>query len=127
MRFFYKNITNLVVFLLVLTMTACNDINNGYSGVGQGSNLNSINVLTASSESAVAAKQYAYILDGDANAVYMYRINSNGRLSSLASRESVATGNNPWGITVDPTAHFVYIPNYDGDGAHPNGSISQYS
>ena len=63
--------------------------------------------------------QYAYVVDNGNNTVSQYAIDASGLLSAL-SVATVATGNSPQSITVDPSNQYVYVTNL------ADNTISQY-
>jgi 6-phosphogluconolactonase len=63
--------------------------------------------------------QYAYVVNNGDNTVSQYAIDASGTLSSL-SVPTVATGNSPQSITVDPSNKYVYVTNLT------DNTISQY-
>jgi len=84
---------------------------------GSGSGL-AANVVTV----AVACTnlpQYAYVVNNGNNTVSQYAIDASGTLSPL-SVATVATGNSPQSVTVDPSNKYVYVTNL------ADNTISQY-
>ena len=63
--------------------------------------------------------QYAYVVNNGNNTVSQYAIDASGTLSSL-SVATVATGNSPQSVTVDPSQKYVYVTNL------ADNTISQY-
>jgi YVTN family beta-propeller protein len=64
------------------------------------------------------ASKFAYVVNRIDNTVSAYTIDpSSGNLSSIGT---VATGVQPWRITIDPSGHFVYVTD-------ESGSISIYA
>jgi 6-phosphogluconolactonase (cycloisomerase 2 family) len=63
--------------------------------------------------------QYAYVVNNGSNSVSQYSIDASGILSPL-SVATVATGNSPQSITVDPSNKYVYVTNL------ADNTISQY-
>jgi 6-phosphogluconolactonase len=63
--------------------------------------------------------QYAYVVNNGNNTVSQYAIDASGTLSPL-SVATVATGNSPQSITVDPSHQYAYVTNLSDD------TISQY-
>jgi 6-phosphogluconolactonase (cycloisomerase 2 family) len=63
--------------------------------------------------------QYAYVVNNGDNTVSQYSIDASGILSPLTVA-TVATGNSPQSITVDPSNKYVYVTNL------ADNTISQY-
>jgi 6-phosphogluconolactonase (cycloisomerase 2 family) len=63
--------------------------------------------------------QYAYVVNNGGNTVSQFAIDASGILSPL-SVPTVATGNAPQSITVDPSSKYAYVTNL------ANNTISQY-
>jgi 6-phosphogluconolactonase (cycloisomerase 2 family) len=63
--------------------------------------------------------QYAYVVNNGDNTVSQYAIDASGILSPL-SVATIATGNSPQSVTVDPANKFVYVTNL------ADNTISQY-
>jgi 6-phosphogluconolactonase (cycloisomerase 2 family) len=63
--------------------------------------------------------QYAYVVNNGSNTVSQYAIDASGLLSPL-NVASVATGNSPQSITVDPSRKYAYVTNLT------DNTISQY-
>jgi YVTN family beta-propeller protein len=84
---------------------------------GSGSNLMA-NVTTVA-VSCTDLPQYAYVVNNGDNTVSQYAIDVSGTLSPL-SAATVATGNSPQSVTVDPSNKYVYVTNLADD------TISQY-
>jgi 6-phosphogluconolactonase (cycloisomerase 2 family) len=88
-------------------------------------------VVTSGSGSAVMADvtsvavtcadrpQYAYVLNNGDNTVSQFAIGTSGTLTPL-SVATVATGNSPHSITVDPSSRYAYVANFT------DNTISQY-
>lgn len=85
---------------------------------GSGSDLMA-NVTTVS---VVCANlpQYAYVVNNGGNTVSQYAIDASGILSPL-SVATIATGNSPQSVTVDPSSKYVYVTNL------ADNTISQYT
>jgi len=64
--------------------------------------------------------QFAYVVNNGNNTVFQYSIDGATGLLVPQTVASVATGNSPQSVTVDPTHHFVYITNLT------DNTISQY-
>jgi 6-phosphogluconolactonase (cycloisomerase 2 family) len=67
----------------------------------------------------VTATVYAYATNFDSNNVSQYKIESNGTLTALATG-TVATDNQPYSISVEPTGEYVYVSNWN------SSSVSQF-
>jgi 6-phosphogluconolactonase (cycloisomerase 2 family) len=83
-------------------------------------------VVAGSAPAAVAinpVNPYAYVANYYGNSISQYTIGTDGVLTPLAV-PTVTTGglDNPNYIVVDPTGHYVYVPNFTGPG-----TISQYA
>jgi 6-phosphogluconolactonase len=63
--------------------------------------------------------QYAYVVNNGSNTVSQYAIDASGMLSPL-SVATVATGNSPQSITIDPSHKYAYITNL------ADNTVSQY-
>jgi 6-phosphogluconolactonase len=63
--------------------------------------------------------QYAYVVNNGDNTVSQFAIDASGTLSPLALA-TVATGNSPQSVTVDPTNKYVYVTNLN------DNTISQF-
>ena len=63
--------------------------------------------------------QYAYVVNNGNNTVSQFSINASGMLAPLTAA-TVATGNSPRAVTVDPTRRYVYVPNL------LDNTVSQY-
>jgi 6-phosphogluconolactonase len=100
-----------------VTVTAQPAAQNCAVSAGSGSGLTA-NVTTV----AVACTnlpQYAYVVNNGNNTVSQYSIDASGILSPLIVA-TVATGNSPQSITVDPSNKYVYVTNL------ADNTISQY-
>lgn len=75
--------------------------------------------VTGVTVTCATVPQYAYVLFNSLNGIYAYSIGTNGLLNS-GSANFTATGNSPQSIAVDPTRHYVYVPNFTDD------TVSQY-
>jgi 6-phosphogluconolactonase (cycloisomerase 2 family) len=75
--------------------------------------------VTSVSVSCTNLPQYAYVVNNGSNTVSQYAIDASGALSSL-STATVATGNSPQSVTVDPSDKYVYVTNLT------DNTISQY-
>ncbi len=62
---------------------------------------------------------FAYATNFDSNNVSQYKIESNGTLTALATG-TVATDNQPYSISVEPTGEYVYVSNWN------SSSVSQF-
>lgn len=66
--------------------------------------------------------KFAYFISQDNDRIEAYTINSsNGTLSSLGTSPSIATGDAPAGITIDPSGKFLYVTNSNAN------SVSGYA
>lgn len=65
---------------------------------------------SSSSPAPSPVQQYAYITNNDSNTVSMYSIES-GVLTPLSPESTVAAGNGPYGIVLDPSGIYAYITN----------------
>jgi 6-phosphogluconolactonase (cycloisomerase 2 family)/urocanate hydratase len=65
--------------------------------------------------------QYLYVQNVGDSSVSEYSIGGNGALTSIGS---IATGTTPFGIGIEPSNHYLYVPNNDDGNA---GTISEYS
>jgi 6-phosphogluconolactonase (cycloisomerase 2 family) len=63
--------------------------------------------------------QYAYVVNNGSNTVSQYAIDASGMLSPL-TLATVATGNSPQSITVDPSRKYAYVTNL------ADNTVSQY-
>jgi 6-phosphogluconolactonase (cycloisomerase 2 family) len=66
------------------------------------------------------AAEYVYVVETGANVVSLLVVGTGGALGAL-STTSVATGNGPVSIAVDPLYRYAYVTNYT------DGTVSQYS
>jgi DNA-binding beta-propeller fold protein YncE len=64
-----------------------------------------------------AAPEYAYVADQNANTVSEFAVGAGGALSLIGT---VASGNVPNAVAVDPTGRYVYVANWN------DGTISEY-
>jgi 6-phosphogluconolactonase (cycloisomerase 2 family) len=64
-----------------------------------------------------AAPEYAYVANQNANTVSEFTVGAGGGLTLLGT---VATGNEPNAVVVDPTGRYVYVANWN------DGTISEY-
>ena len=64
---------------------------------------------------------FLYAADSGGNKVYEFKINNNGTLSRIGAG-SIAAGNSPQMIAVDPTGSWAFATNLGG-----GGSVSQYA
>jgi 6-phosphogluconolactonase len=85
------------------------------SGSGSGVMAN----VTAVAVACINRPQYAYVVNNGNNTVSQYVIDASGTLSPL-SVATVATGNSPQSITVDPSHQYAYVTNLT------DNTISQY-
>ena len=85
---------------------------------GSGSNL--MADVTTVSVACANLPQYAYVVNNGGNTVSQYAIDASGILSPL-SVATIATGNSPQSVTVDPSNKYVYVTNL------ADNSISQYT
>ncbi len=85
------------------------------SGSGSGLMANVTTVAVACTN----LPQYAYVVNNGNNTVSQYAIDASGTLSPL-SVATVATGNSPQSVTVDPSHKYVYVTNLS------DNTISQY-
>jgi 6-phosphogluconolactonase (cycloisomerase 2 family) len=85
------------------------------AGSGSGLTANVTGVAIACTNLA----QYAYVVNNGNNSVSQFTIDASGMLAPL-SVASVATGNSPQSVTVDPTHSYVYVTNLIDD------TVSQY-
>ena len=88
-------------------------------GSGTIATLNIANIIVT------CKSQFAYVVNSSANTVSMYSIGSDGILTPL-NVPTVATGNLPNGITINPAGTFAYVTNTDFL-QNTNPSISMYS
>jgi len=65
-----------------------------------------------------AAPEYAYVSNQNANTVSEFTIGTGGALSLIGT---VATGNEPNAVVVDPTGQYAYVANWN------DGSLSEYT
>jgi trimeric autotransporter adhesin len=65
-----------------------------------------------------AAPEYAYVTNQNDNTVSEFTIGAEGALSLIGT---VATGNEPNAVAVDPTGQYAYVANWN------DGSISEYT
>jgi 6-phosphogluconolactonase len=63
--------------------------------------------------------QYAYVVNNGSNTISQFSIGASGMLAAL-SVASVATGNSPQSVTLDPSRRYVYVTNFNDQ------TISQY-
>jgi 6-phosphogluconolactonase (cycloisomerase 2 family) len=63
--------------------------------------------------------QFAYVANGTSNDVSQYSIEADGTLSPLAP-PTVATGDAPVSVTVDPSGQFAYV------ASENSSDVSQY-
>jgi 6-phosphogluconolactonase (cycloisomerase 2 family) len=75
--------------------------------------------VTAVAVACTNRPQYAYVVNNGSNTVSQYAIDTSGMLSPL-SVATVATGNSPQSITVDPSRKYAYVTNLT------DNTISQY-
>jgi 6-phosphogluconolactonase (cycloisomerase 2 family) len=75
--------------------------------------------VTAVAVTCTNLPQYAYVVNNGDNTVSQYAIDASGSLSPL-SPATVATGNLPQSVTVDPSRKYVYVTNL------ADNTISQY-
>jgi 6-phosphogluconolactonase len=75
--------------------------------------------VTAVAVACTDTPQYAYVVNNGDNTVSQYAINASGALAPL-SVATVATGNLPQSVTVDPSRKYVYVTNL------ADNTISQY-
>jgi len=54
--------------------------------------------------------QFAYVVNNGNNTLSQFSINASGMLAPLTAA-TVATGNSPRSVTLDPTRRYVYVPN----------------
>jgi 6-phosphogluconolactonase len=85
------------------------------SGSGSGVMANVTTVAVACTN----RPQYAYVVNNGDNTVSQYAIDASGTLSTL-SVATVATGNSPQSITIDPSRNYAYVTNLT------DNTISQY-
>jgi 6-phosphogluconolactonase len=85
------------------------------SGSGSGVMANVTTVAVACTN----RPQYAYVVNNGDNTVSQYAIDASGTLSML-SVATVATGNSPRSITIDPSRNYAYVTNLT------DNTISQY-
>jgi 6-phosphogluconolactonase (cycloisomerase 2 family) len=85
------------------------------SGSGSGVMANVTTVAVACTN----RPQYAYVVNNGDNTVSQYAIDASGTLSTL-SVATVATGNSPQSITIDPSRNYAYVTNL------ADNTISQY-
>jgi 6-phosphogluconolactonase (cycloisomerase 2 family) len=100
-----------------VTVTTQPTAQNCAVSVGSGSGLMA-NVTTVA-VTCTNLPQYAYVVNNGSNTVSQYSIDASGILSPL-SVATVATGNSPQSITVDPSNKYVYVTNLT------DNTISQY-
>jgi 6-phosphogluconolactonase (cycloisomerase 2 family) len=65
-----------------------------------------------------AAPEYAYVANQNANTVSEFAVGAGGALTLIGT---VATGNEPNAVVVDPTGRYVYVANWT------DGTISEYA
>jgi 6-phosphogluconolactonase (cycloisomerase 2 family) len=75
--------------------------------------------ITAVAVSCTDLPQYAYVVNNGDNTLSQYAIDGSGTLSPL-SVATVATGNSPQSVTVDPSRKYVYVTNL------ADNTVSQY-
>ena len=63
--------------------------------------------------------QYAYVVNNGDQTIIQYSISASGALTPL-SPSTIATGNSPRSVTIDPSHHYVYVANLNDD------TVSQY-
>ncbi len=83
------------------------------SGSGVSANVTSIQVTCAN------LPQYAYVVNNGDQTISEYSVSASGTLTPL-SPSSIATGNSPRSVTVDPSHRYVYVTNLN------DGTVSQY-
>jgi trimeric autotransporter adhesin len=71
----------------------------------------------AATLTVTAAPEYAYVANQNANTVSEFAVGAGGGLTLIGT---VATGNEPNAVVVDPTGRYVYIANWS------DGTISEY-
>ena len=67
---------------------------------------------------------FAYVVNGGANTVSAYSINSSTGALTQVSGSPFATGTGPQGIAADPAGKFLYVANY---GAGAGNTVSAYT
>ena len=68
----------------------------------------------------ISGQEYAYVANEGANTISQYTIGSTGTLTPM-NPSTVASGTNPYFVTVDPLGKYVYVAN------EGNNTISQYT
>jgi 6-phosphogluconolactonase (cycloisomerase 2 family)/urocanate hydratase len=71
-----------------------------------------------------ATNQYLYVQNVGSNSVSEYSIGANGALTPIGTG-SIATGVLPFGIGIEPSNRYLYVPNNDDNNGQ--GTISEYS
>jgi trimeric autotransporter adhesin len=72
----------------------------------------------------VKAAEYAYVANFGSATVSQYTIGTGGVLTPNAAAATVTAGNQPYAIAAHPTGPYLYVANYNANGA---GSVSQYT
>lgn len=85
----------------------------GGTGSGISANVTAIQVTCSD------APQYAYVVNNGDKTVGQYSVTASGALTAL-SPSTIATGNDPRSLTVDPSHHYVYVTNLN------DNTVSQY-
>lgn len=85
------------------------------NGTGSGISAN----ITAIQITCSAVPQYAYVVNNVDQTISQYSISASGTLTPL-SPSTIATGNNPRSVSVDPSHHYVYVTNLN------DNTVSQY-
>lgn len=88
--------------------------------VTSGAGSNAMANVTTVAVACTNRPQYAYVVNNGGNTVSQYSIDASGVLSPL-SVATVATGNSPQSITIDPSYKYAYVTNLS------DNTISQYA
>jgi 6-phosphogluconolactonase (cycloisomerase 2 family)/uncharacterized protein YjdB len=72
----------------------------------------------------VKPAEYAYVANFGSATVSQYTIGTGGVLTPNAAAATVTAGNQPYAIAAHPTGPYLYVANYNANGA---GSVSQYT
>jgi YVTN family beta-propeller protein len=68
--------------------------------------------------------KFAYAANQNDDTVSMYTIDSSTGILTPTTPATVGTGGSPFGVTVDPSSKFAYVPNAY---SQPNNFVSQYT